>query len=299
MRDFTIRTGALSAMAAALLLAAPAAPLQARQSPQSRPRQGDEQRADDVYQLGTELVILDVSVVDRGNRPVFDISKDRFQVLEDGAPQQIEFFTREQAPVSMALAIDTSGSMRTKLESVTQAVTNLVRTNQPQDETAVIEFKDTRGHRLTARELCGTQPPRTGDQHEALAVRAYEDRLQNAVTADARRQLVEAGLRERPPRIGRRFVDHVRCQLSELTHSDTSSEMAPGPLGRRRRARDEPLAQWDGWTWVGPSGVGLGGRSRADAGSARLQTTASAPWRGDGWRCGRERTVRPARACAD
>jgi Ca-activated chloride channel family protein len=142
MRKITMRTGLLSVVAVALALAAPATTLRA-QNPPSRPQQQDDQRADDVYQLGTELVILDVSVVDRGNRPVFDIGRDRFQVLEDGAPQTIEFFTREQAPVSMALAIDTSGSMRTKLESVTQAATNLVRTNQPNDETAVIEFKDT------------------------------------------------------------------------------------------------------------------------------------------------------------
>src|SRR5690606_5086024 len=142
-------------------------------------------------------------------------------------------------------------------------------------------------------------PPGAGDEHESVAVRANQDRLQNAVPTDTRRQLVEAGFRKRPSWVGRRFVDHVCLQLSELTHSDTSSEVAPGPLGRRRRTRDEPLALWDGWTWVGPSGVGMGGRSRADAGSARLQTTVSGPWRGDGWRCGRGRSGRPARACVD
>lgn len=100
------------------------------------------QTGDEVH-LGTELVVLDVSVIDRANRPVFDIPKDRFTVVEDGVPQTVDFFSKELAPVSLAIAIDTSGSMRSKLETVVQAVTNLVRTNRPKDETAVIQFKDT------------------------------------------------------------------------------------------------------------------------------------------------------------
>ncbi len=105
--------------------------------PVAPPQDGDQIR------LGTELVMLDVSVVDRANRPIYDIQKDRFTVFEDGAPQQIDFFSKELAPVSLGLAIDTSGSMRSKLEYVIQSVTNLVQGNRPQDETAVIQFKDT------------------------------------------------------------------------------------------------------------------------------------------------------------
>jgi Ca-activated chloride channel family protein len=105
--------------------------------PTGPPQDGDQIR------LGTELVTLDVSVVDRANRPIYDIGKERFAVLEDGVPQQIEFFSKELAPVSLGLAIDTSGSMRSKLESVIQSVTNLVQGNRPLDETAVIQFKDT------------------------------------------------------------------------------------------------------------------------------------------------------------
>lgn len=140
MRNWSNRIAGFGAVVAALALMAPASipAAHAQESPVQTQNEPQDQ-----LQLGTELVILDVSVVDRGNRPVFDIPRERFQVYEDGAPQAIEFFSKELAPVSMALAIDTSGSMRTKLESVVQAVTNLVRANRPQDETAVIEFKDT------------------------------------------------------------------------------------------------------------------------------------------------------------
>ncbi len=109
-----------------------------RRNPPSQRETGD----DGVVKLDTELVVLDVSVADRANRPVFDIGKERFQIFEDSAPQSIDFFKREELPVSLALAIDTSGSMRSKLDAVVQAATNLVHANKAQDETAVIQFKD-------------------------------------------------------------------------------------------------------------------------------------------------------------
>lgn len=110
---------------------------------QKRPAEPPPGQDGDGIRLGTELVMLDVSVVDRANRPIYDIGKERFTVFEDGVPQQVDFFSKELAPVSLGLAIDTSGSMRSKLESVIQSVTNLVQGNRPQDETAVIQFKDT------------------------------------------------------------------------------------------------------------------------------------------------------------
>lgn len=129
-----------AAVVAALALAAPAAQrdLQRRNPPQ----QADAPQGSDDITLDTDLVVLDVSVLDRANRPVFDLPEERFQVFEDGAPQKIGFFKREQTPVSLALAIDTSGSMRSKLDAVVQAATNLVHADKPQDEAAVIQFKD-------------------------------------------------------------------------------------------------------------------------------------------------------------
>jgi Ca-activated chloride channel family protein len=131
-----------AALAAALALAAPAAAqreMQRRNPPQ---QQDDIPQGGDEIKLDTNLVVLDVSVVDRANRPVFDLPEDRFQVFEDGVPQKIGFFKKEQTPVSLALAIDTSGSMRSKLDAVVQATTNLVNANKPGDESAVIQFKD-------------------------------------------------------------------------------------------------------------------------------------------------------------
>lgn len=136
----------LAATAAAVALTAPfPSHASAQRDLQRRaPASQRDQNQDpgDVLNLDTELVMLDVSVLDKANRPIFDLTKDRFQVLEDGVPQSVDFFSREQAPVSLALAIDTSGSMRSKLDAVVQAATNLVNGDKPQDEAAVIQFKD-------------------------------------------------------------------------------------------------------------------------------------------------------------
>jgi Ca-activated chloride channel family protein len=115
------------------------------QKPQQPSKHQDDEpqnsRDDSPIKLGTDLVVLDVTVLDPSAKPVTDLTKDSFQVTEDKVPQKIEFFGREQVPVSIVLAIDTSGSMRTKLDTVIKASANLVKESRSGDEMAVIEFK--------------------------------------------------------------------------------------------------------------------------------------------------------------
>ena len=110
---------------------------------QQEPKQQDQQ--DDqgpVVKLGTALVVLDVTVVDQSNNPVMDMAQNNFQVFEDKVQQEIKFFSREQVPVSLVFTIDTSGSMRSKLDTVIKASSNIVKESRAGDEMAVIEFKD-------------------------------------------------------------------------------------------------------------------------------------------------------------
>jgi Ca-activated chloride channel family protein len=109
---------------------------------QDRPKTKTQQPQEEVIRVGTDLVILDVTVVDQDNKPVMDLRQDQFQVFEDKVPQRIEFFSKEQVPVSLVLTIDTSGSMRPKLDTVIKAAATLVKASRPEDEIAVIEFKD-------------------------------------------------------------------------------------------------------------------------------------------------------------
>jgi Ca-activated chloride channel family protein len=117
--------------------------LQKPPAPQpQQPRQDKRGEEEDVLRLETDLVMLDVTVVDPSNRPVMDLKKEEFTVLEDKVQQEISIFSRDQVPVSIVLAIDTSGSMRAKLDTVIKASVNLVKESRPSDEIAVIEFKD-------------------------------------------------------------------------------------------------------------------------------------------------------------
>jgi len=101
-----------------------------------------QQKEDSPIRIGTDLVLLDVNVVDPSNKPVMDLKKEDFAVSEDKVSQKIEFFSRDSVPVSLVFAIDTSGSMRPKLDTVVKASTNLVKESRSGDEMAVIEFKD-------------------------------------------------------------------------------------------------------------------------------------------------------------
>jgi Ca-activated chloride channel family protein len=106
---------------------------------QEEPQERDDQTP---IKLGTDLVTLDVTVVDPSNKPVMDLVQENFAVTEDKVPQKIAFFSRDEVPVSLVFAIDTSGSMRPKLDTVIAASINLAKETKTGDELAVIEFKE-------------------------------------------------------------------------------------------------------------------------------------------------------------
>jgi len=93
-----------------------------------------------ILKINTDLVQLHVRVIDRNNRPIDNVSKNEFHVFEDGVPQPIETFTREEVPISYGLAVDTSGSLRTQLQSVIDAGKTIVNSNKSGDETFLIRF---------------------------------------------------------------------------------------------------------------------------------------------------------------
>jgi len=81
-----------------------------------------------------------VRVIDRNNRPIDNVPRSDFHVFEDGVPQPIETFTREEVPISYGLAVDTSGSLRSQLQSVIDAGKTIINSNKPGDETFLVRF---------------------------------------------------------------------------------------------------------------------------------------------------------------
>jgi VWFA-related protein len=95
-----------------------------------------------VYRSQVNEVILPVIVTDTRRHIVTNLEKTNFQVYEDGRPQTIVRFSREDVPVSIGIVVDNSGSMRTKRAAVTKAVLNLIQASNPQDEVFVVNFND-------------------------------------------------------------------------------------------------------------------------------------------------------------
>jgi Ca-activated chloride channel family protein len=93
-----------------------------------------------ILRTNTELVTLNVRVIDRNNRPIDNVRQNDFHVFEDGVSQPIESFTREEVPISYGVAIDTSGSLRSQLQAVIDAGKSIINSNKPGDETFLVRF---------------------------------------------------------------------------------------------------------------------------------------------------------------
>lgn len=95
------------------------------------------------YVLRTDVdeVVLNATVLS-GTQVVQDLSKDNFEVYEDGTKQTILSFQHTDLPVSMGLVIDNSGSMYKKRPSVNKSALDLVLASNPEDEAFVVNFSD-------------------------------------------------------------------------------------------------------------------------------------------------------------
>jgi len=94
------------------------------------------------FSIGTRLVVLPVSVLDKGGKLVTDLQQKAFKVFENGVEQPIKIFRREDVPISLGIIVDNSGSMREKRQRVEAASLDLVRASNPQDEVFIVNFND-------------------------------------------------------------------------------------------------------------------------------------------------------------
>jgi len=97
--------------------------------------------------LDVKVVLVPVTVTDVRDRPVTSLPQDSFRVLEDAVEQRITSFTREDAPVSLGLLFDSSGSMKNRIATSTEALRQVFQTTLPGDEFFVVQFSD-RAHLL-------------------------------------------------------------------------------------------------------------------------------------------------------
>lgn len=94
------------------------------------------------FTVGTRLVLLPVSVVNKDGKLVTNLPQKAFKVFENGVEQPIKIFRREDVPISLGIIIDNSGSMREKRQKVESASLDLVRASNPMDEVFIVNFND-------------------------------------------------------------------------------------------------------------------------------------------------------------
>jgi Ca-activated chloride channel homolog len=92
--------------------------------------------------VDTNVVLIPVTVTDPLNRFVTGLDQDVFRIFEDKVEQKVVSFGSEDAPLSVGIVFDTSGSMGSKLEKSRQAVAEFFKTANPEDEAFLVEFND-------------------------------------------------------------------------------------------------------------------------------------------------------------
>jgi VWFA-related protein len=103
---------------------------------------GASARVPQAFRAQSDLVVLQVAVADRHGKPVTGLPREAFSVLEDRAPQAIQFFLNEDRPVAVGLVLDNSISMSAKRQDVIAAADAFARSSNREDQLFVVNFNE-------------------------------------------------------------------------------------------------------------------------------------------------------------
>jgi VWFA-related protein len=101
---------------------------------------GEAQDVDDVIRTESSLVQLNIGVVDKQGRPITSLTQKDFVVYEDGVKQSIQHFEPVDAPFSLVLMLDMSGSTINFRQQLKLASQRFLDALAPEDRVAVIQF---------------------------------------------------------------------------------------------------------------------------------------------------------------
>jgi Ca-activated chloride channel family protein len=93
-------------------------------------------------QVDVNMVLVNVTVTDPFDRIVTGLDQENFQVYDEKVEQKIEAFSTEDAPISVGLIFDCSGSMGDKIQKSKEAALQFFKTSNPEDEFMLISFAD-------------------------------------------------------------------------------------------------------------------------------------------------------------
>ncbi|HUX46218.1 MAG TPA: VWA domain-containing protein [Terracidiphilus sp.] len=112
------------------------------QAPALTGKAAAQARAGSLIRMNVDLVLVPVTVTDPMNRLVTGLEREDFQVYENNSRQKITSFAAEDAPVSIGIIFDLSGSMTSKLIRARDSILQFIKTANPEDEFFVIGFND-------------------------------------------------------------------------------------------------------------------------------------------------------------
>jgi Ca-activated chloride channel family protein len=99
-------------------------------------------RGDARLRVDVNLVRVPTTVTDPLNRIVTGLEKENFALSDNNIPQAIRYFSGEDTPITIGVVFDLSGSMASKFVRARKALTEFLRTSNPQDEFFVVGFND-------------------------------------------------------------------------------------------------------------------------------------------------------------
>jgi len=108
----------------------------------SVPVRQDRDGGDFAISVNVDVALFNVSVTDSKGRHVGGLKASDFRVLENGQAQEIRLFSAENAPATIGLVMDNSGSMRTKRSDVQRAAISFVGASNPADELFLVSFNE-------------------------------------------------------------------------------------------------------------------------------------------------------------
>ena len=92
--------------------------------------------------VDVKQILVPVTVTDSFGTPVSGLPRETFRLFEDGVEQQLKSLTSQDAPVSLGVVFDASGSMEGRLDQSRTAVARFCKTAIPGDEFFLVEFND-------------------------------------------------------------------------------------------------------------------------------------------------------------
>ncbi len=112
--------------------------------------------------VDVNLVLVPVTVTDALSRPILDLPAQEFSIYEAGIPQRIGYFSAEDSPISVAIVVDVSASMKNKVEYEVRALEEFFKNANPKDDYFVIGISSKPRVIATSEDSVGTIHDRVG-----------------------------------------------------------------------------------------------------------------------------------------